>query len=697
MPGVFHATVCPHDCPSVCALEVEKTDVGRLGKVRGSARNAYTAGVVCAKVSRYAERYHHADRLLRPLRRTGPRGSGSFALIDWEAALDEIAEALARAEQRHGPETVWPYWYAGTMGFVQRDGIQRLTHAKRWSRFKSTICVSLSDAGWRAGHGRRWGVPAEEAGRHSDLITVWGTNPVATHVNLMSHVAKARKRGVPLVVVDPYRSGTAAQADMHLALRPGTDGALACAVMHVLFRDGHADRTYLAERSDHPDELEAHLVARGPEWAARITGLDVAEIEAFARLYGEAKAPWMRLGFGFTRSRNGAAAMHATSSIPVVKGAWRHQGGGALYNMGDLYHWDKTMIEGLDVMDPSTRLLDQSRIGPILTHDRRDLGEGPPVTALLIQNTNPMCIAPELNKVHAGFARDDLFVAVQEQFMTETAKQADILLPATMFIEHDDIYHASGHSRFQIGRQIFEPMGEARSNHFVVCALARRLGAEHPGFAMTEWELIEDLLARSGWPDARTVHESGGWEALPDWETAHFANGFATPSGRFRFKPDWAALGPDHARMPVLPDHLAITDETTPAHPYRLVAAPARQFLNTTFTELATSRGREIRPTALLHPEVMARLGIAKGEVVEIGNARGAVRLHAAPGERQHPDTIVVESIWPNGAWIGGVGLNQLISAEAAPPDGGAAIHDTAVWLKPVEGIIAKMETQRHR
>ncbi len=682
MPSAFHHTVCPHDCPSVCALEVEKTGDGRLAKVKGSQRNPYTAGVICAKVSRYAERYHHKDRVGYPMRRTGPRGSGQFARIGWEEALDRIADGLAEAEQRHGPETVWPYWYAGTMGFVQRDGIQRLTHAKRWSRFKSTICVMLSDTGWRAGYGKRWGVPAEEAGEHSDLVVIWGTNPVSTHVNLMSHVARARKRGVKLVVIDPYRTGTAEQADLHLAVRPGTDGALACAVMHVLFRDGHADRAYLEANTDAPREVEAHLASRGPDWAAAITGLAAGEIEAFARLYAAAEAPWIRFGFGFTRSRNGAAVMHAASCLPIVKGAWQARGGGGLYNMGDLYHWDKTTIEGLDVMDPATRLLDQSRIGPILMDDPYDLLGGPRVTALLIQNTNPMCIAPELNKVHQGFARDDLFVAVQEQFMTETAKQADILLPATMFLEHDDIYHASGHSRFQIGRKIFEPWADVRTNHFVVCELARRLGAEHPGFHLTEWELIEDLLARSGWPDAETVHESGGWEALPDDATAHYSNGFPTASGKFRFKPDWAAFGPDHAIMPTLPDHLAITDEITAEHPFRLVAAPARQFLNTTFTELDSSRKREHRPMALLHPDVMARLSIGDGDEIELGNTRGRVRLHARPAPAQHRDTIVVESIWPNDAWQGGIGLNQLLSADPAPPNGGAAIHDTAVWVR---------------
>jgi anaerobic selenocysteine-containing dehydrogenase len=675
-------SVCPHDCPSVCALEVERLDGGRLGKVRGSKRNPYTAGVICAKVARYAERFHHPERLTQPLRRVGAKGAGAFAPIAWDDALDDVAEAFTRAVQRHGSETVWPYFYAGTMGLVQRDGVNRLRHAMRYSGWHTTICVTLSDIGWRAGYGRRWGVIGEEM-VHSDLIVIWGTNPVNTQVNVMTHVARARKaRGARLVVVDPYRTGTAEQADVHLALRPGTDGALACAVMHVLFRDGHADLDYLEKYADDWRELRAHLETRTPHWAARITGLPVAAIEDFARLYGMTKRSYLRLGFGFTRTRNGAANMHAASCLPVVSGAWQYEGGGALYNQGDLYHWDKTNIEGLDVLDPGIRNLDQSRIGPILVGDRTDIGDGPPVTALIIQNTNPMCVAPELDKVQEGFARDNLFVCVHEQFMTETAQIADIVLPATMFLEHDDIYQASGHTRIQIARKLFEPYAECRTNHHVICELARRLGAVHPGFGMTEWQLIDDLLARSGWPDAEVIWRAGGFDAMPDYATSHHLNGYPTASGKFQFKPDWTKFGPDHARMPKLPDHFAIIDEIDEERPFRLVAAPARNYLNTSFTETPTSIAKEGRPTVLIHPEDARRLHIAAGDPVRLGNARGSVRLHAEVRDGQQPGVLVVESIWPNVAFEEGIGINALISAEAAPPNGGAVFHDTAVWLR---------------
>ncbi len=678
--------VCPHDCPSVCALEIERTPEGRLGRVHGSRRDPYTAGVVCAKVARYAERLHHPERLRHPLRRDGPKGSGRFVRIGWEEALDRVAEAFLEAERRYGPETVWPYYYAGTMGHVQRDGINRLTHVKRYSRFYSTICVRLADIGWEAGYGRRWGVPPEEIGEHSELIVVWGCNPVSTHVNLMTHIARARKeRGARLVVVDPYRSPTARQADLHLALAPGTDGALACAVMHVLFAEGYADWDYLRRYSDRPEELAAHLRSRGPAWAAAITGLSAEEITAFARLWGRTRRAYLRIGYGFTRSRNGAANMHAVSCLPVVTGAWRHPGGGALYSMSGLYRLDKTMIEGLDALDPTVRLLDQSRIGPILTGDAEALGGGPPVTAMLIQNTNPMCVAPELARVRAGFAREDLFVCVHEQFMTDTARMADIVLPATMFLEHDDIYTASAHSRLRISRRLFDPPGECRSNHRVIAELAKRLGADHPGFTMSERELIEDLLARSGLPDAARIHDGGGWEMLPDFATAHHLRGFPTADGRFRFRPDWSAFGPAHAVMPPLPDHLPVIEAATPERPFRLVAPPARHFLNTSFTETPTSLAKEKRPTALLHPSAMRRLGLREGDLVRLGNDRGSLLLHVAAAEGQRPETVVVEGIWPNRHWPEGIGINLLIGADPPPPAGGGAFHDTAVWLEPAQ------------
>ncbi len=680
---IVHST-CPHDCPSACALEVERLDARTIGRVRGAAAHPYTAGIVCAKVARYAERVHHPDRLETPLRRSGEKGVGAdaFEPISWDAALDEVAAALAGAVERHGPEAVWPYFYAGTMGLVQRDGIERLRHVVGYSLQHSTICSSLSEAGWLAGVGAKYGVDPREIAE-SDLVVCWGTNPVSTQINLMTHIDRARKqRGAKLVVVDPYRTGTAEVADMHLMPRPGTDAALACAVMHVAFRDGHADRDYMAKYTDAPEELEAHLESRGPEWAAGITGTGADEIEAFARLYGGTARSFIRVGYGFSRSRNGAANLFAVACLPAVTGAWQHRGGGALQSNGGLYPVDATLIQGLDARDAATRTLDQSRIGAVLAGEARDLGDGPPVTALFIQNTNPMTVCPDSLQVREGFARDDLFICVHEQFMTETASMADIVLPATMFLEHDDFYVGNGHTHFQVTRKVIEPYAECRSNHEVVCALAKRLGAEHPGFHMTAWELMEATLAASGLPDAGTLHDQHWLDCARPFEEMHFLSGFGHADKRFHFRPDWAALGADHERMPSLPDHAPITDAADAEHPFRLVAAPARNYLNTSFTETPGSIARESRPTVLVHPDDCAALGLADGDRLRIGNRQASVVVHVRPFDGLQPGVVVVESIWPNRAFEEGVGINALVSADPGPPRGGAVFHDTAVWLR---------------
>ncbi len=675
-------SVCPHDCPSTCALEVEVLAPDRIGAVHGAEANSYTAGVICAKVARYADRAHHPDRLTRPLLRTGPKGSKQFREISWDEALDRVAANFAETTEKHGSEAVWPYYYAGTMGLVQRDGINRFRHALRYSRQLNTICTALVETGWMAGVGRYIGPDPREMAQ-SDLIVVWGGNPVNTQVNVMTHIARARKeRGAKLVVIDPYRTGTAAVADLHLAPRPGTDGALACAMMHIAFRDGHTDRAYMAQYADDPARLEAHLAGKTPEWAAAITGLSTAEIENFAKLYCETQRAFIRVGYGFSRLRNGAANVHAVSCLPTVTGKWPHEGAGAFWNMRGSYHWNKTLIEGLDVLDPATRIMDMSRIGAVLTGDRTELGDGPQVYSLLIQNTNPITVAPNSNLVRRGFLRDDLFTCVHEQFMTETAGMADIVLPATMFVEHDDLYQAGGHPHIQIGPKLIDPPGECRSNHEVLQALATRLGAKHPGFDMTAMELVDATLRASGWPGAAEVIERKWIDTQPDFRASHFLDGFGHAGGKFRFAPDWRALGRLGAAMPELPDHTAMIDAASEAHPFRLVAAPARQFLNTSFTETPKSRAREVRPTALIHPDDAARLGITEGSLVRLGNALGEVLLHARLVHGQQPGVIVAESIWPHADHVGGIGINALTSDDPGPPMGGAVFHDTAIWLR---------------
>ena len=676
-------SVCPHDCPSTCALEVERLDKRTIGRIRGAKSNSYTAGVICAKVARYSERVHHPKRLLAPLLRVGAKGTGKFVEITWDEALDRVADEFKTKAGKYGSETVWPYFFAGTMGIIQRDGIQRLRHSMRYSRQAANICTELVQNGWIGGAGGPMGPDPRELAE-SDLIIVWGGNPVSTQVNVMAHISRARKeRGAKLVVIDAYQSPTAEVADDVLLVQPGTDGAVACAIMHVLFRDGFADEPYMEKYTDNWRELKEHLQDKTPVWAEKISGVSCQKIEALAREIGKTERTYIRIGYGFARSRNGASQVHAVASIAAVGGNFRFLGGGAFWSNRIVYHWNKTVVEGLDVLDPITRILDMSRIGPVLTFEDEAVRKGPPVTAMLVQNTNPAAVAPDTKRVLKGLKRDDLFLCVHEQFLTETAQLADIVLPATMFLEHDDIYQAGGHMHLQIHRAVIEAPEQTRSNHWVINELAKRLGAQHPGFGMTEWELIDKTLLDSGWPSADALLEKKWHDVQPSFADSHFLNGFPTSTGRFQFSADWSKLGPLGSKLPNYPDHCDNIDSATAEKPFRLITSPARNYLNTSFTETPTSKRKEVRPTVKIHPDAASQLCLEDGDKVRLGNEQGSVVLNVSIFSGLQTNVVVVESVWPNSAFEEGVGINTLISAEPGPPNAGAVFHDTAIWIKP--------------
>ncbi|MPR63658.1 molybdopterin oxidoreductase family protein [Ochrobactrum intermedium] len=690
-------SACPHDCPSTCALDVEILDERTIGRVRGAKDNSYTAGVICAKVARYAERVHHPDRLKHPLVRAGAKGEGQWKQASWEAALDLIAERFLKAEEDYGSESVWPYYYAGTMGLVQRDSINRLRFAKRYSNQFDSFCTNMAWTGYFAGTGSLTGPDPREMAK-ADVVVIWGTNAAATQVNVMTHAVRARKeRGAKIVVIDVYANATVRQADMGIVLKPGTDGAFACAVMHVLFRDGLADWDYLERYTDDPKGLEKHLQTRTPEWAAAITGLSVEEIEAFAHLVGKTKRTYFRLGYGFTRQRNGAVNMHAAASIACVTGAFLHEGGGAFHSNSGIFKMDKREIEGRAMQDVGLRFLDQSKIGRILTGDPEALYGGPPVMAMLIQNTNPMNVTPEQRLVRKGFAREDLFVAVHEQFMTDTAKMADVVLPATTFLEHDDIYRGGGQQHVVLGPKLIEPLDDARPNIFVINELAKRLGVGHlPGFDLDERSLIDNMNANSDLPHFDELKEKRFVDLQPPFEEAHYINGFKWPDGKFRFRPDWTGspspnkppevmgLQGPHQSIPEFPDHWEVIETADAEHPFRMTTSPAHNFLNSTFAETPTSLAKEIRPELLIHPDDAAELGIEDGERIEIGNHRGELVLHAVLREGQKRGVVVSEGIFPNSTFERGEGINILIGAEPAAPYGGLAVHDTKIWIRKI-------------
>lgn len=675
-------STCPHDCPSTCALEVERIDENTIGRVYGAKDNRYTAGTLCAKVARYAERIHHPDRLTQPLIRTGEKGVGidAFRPVGWDEALDKVAAKFVELTDRYGAETIWPYYFAGTMGHVNRDSINRIRNVMGYSRQHGSICTTLMDTGWTAGVGQVRGVDVTEI-KDSEVVVVWGGNPVNTQVNLMSHIAQARKNGGKFVVVDAYRTGTAKKADMHLMVKPGTDGALACAVMHILFRDGYANHEYMAQYTDAPAELEAHVAEKTPQWAQEICGVPVEQIEAFAKLYGGTRKAFIRVGYGFARSRNGSVNLHAVTCLPSITGAWAEQGGGAHYHSRDLYALNPQIIQATDRINTETRILDMSRIGEVLCGNKVDLAGGPPVTGLFIQNTNPATVAPDTRRVRDGLARDDLFTCVHEQFMTETAAFADIVLPASMFLEHDDMYTGGGHTFFQVTKKVINAPGECRSNHEVNNALLRRLGAEHPAMEMNEWEVIEASLALSGYPDAQSIYDNRWIDRSDGFDNMHFRSGFLHEDKKFHFKPNWSQLGPKHEGMPELPDHFDVIDNATRERPFRLVTAPARNYLNTSFTETPTSIAREKKPTLLVHPEDAKTLNVDDGEAVAVGNDQGSVELFVRLFDGLLQGVVIGESVWPGTAHKDGLGINTLTSSDAGYPNGGAVFHDTAVWI----------------
>ncbi|MBF0627226.1 MAG: molybdopterin-dependent oxidoreductase [Magnetococcales bacterium] len=663
-----HNSVCSLDCPGTCALQVT-IDQGRLQAIAGHPDHPMTRGVICGKVSRYHE-IQNGPRITVPLLRQGPKGMADFKEVSWDQALDHVAERLQAIMADPGPEAILPFSYGGTMGVIQRRAYARLTRRAGFSGLDGNICYSIGWAGWRAGVGLALGPdPAEMA--QSDLPILWGINAAATHISLMSHVKQARRQGAQLVVIDPYRNQTARLADLHLPLRPGTDAALAVAMMHVLLDEGLADRAYLQRLTDFDPALENHLAARPPEWAAPITGLDAAAIRAFARLYGQARAPFIRIGLGMSRQNNGAVNIHAVSCLPALTGAWNRPGGGALFATGGAFNLTAQPLPPPADPHHTPRLLDMSRLGEILT----DPNLAPPVLALLVSHANPAGSCPDLQRVYAGLARKDLFTVVHEQVMTDTARFADVLLPATTFLEQEDLYKAYGQYTLQRAKPVLPPTGAARSNHDLVNALARRLGYEDPSFRMDAAKTIDFVLAESHLPPSDQWQHP--WlDCAPSWAECHFVERFPQPDGRFHFRPGWS-----HADMPAFPDHWAVNHRDHPdearAYPLDFMTPPRLEVLNTTFS--ATPGPQRKPPMLWIHPEDAAKRQIEDGDRVAVFNGVGQLTMRARVTTDVRAGLTLCESNQPADAFPEGIGLNALSHARVTAPDGGPALHDNRV------------------
>ena len=680
---LISTSACPHDCPSTCTLDIEH-DNNSIFKINGNKENSYTKGVICAKVSRYRERTHNKNRLLYPLKRIGEKGSTKFRRISWDEALNIISEKLIKIKKDYGSEAIWPYYYAGTMGLLQRDSINRFRHEFDFSGQYSTICNTLPQAGWMAGVGSLMGPDPREV-KYSKVIVMWGGNPVSTQVNFMKHVQNARKKNNAfLIVIDPYLTKTAKIADLHIKLRPGTDGALACGIMKHLIENKKVDEKYLEKYAKGLSQLKTHLLKKDKNWASNISGVTYEKIITLSNLLSKTKKVFFRLGYGFTRQRNGSFNMHAVICIPTLLGAWKELGGGAFYNNGGIYNINKNLIEGLNFKNENIRMLDQSRIGPILNGNKSALKNGVAVKALFIQNTNPLVVAPETVLVRKGFQRKDLFVCVHEQFLTETAKYADIVLPATSFVEHNDIYIAGGHQHLTFGPKIIKELGECWSNNRLINELSKKMGSVKKEFSFSEEEFIDNTLKLSNLGSLKELKIKKFIDLQPEFNTSHFINGFGHKDKKFHLTAEWKINNKTFNKQFELPDHYDLIEKPSKKFPFKLVTAPAHNFLNSSFTETNASKSIEKKPKIKIHSKDMEKLNIKNNEIIEIGNNRAKLKIHTEAFDGILPGVVIVEGIWPNEFFIEGLGINSLIGADSPEPFGGAVFHDSAIWIKKI-------------
>jgi len=658
-------------------------EAGRITDVAGDSRHPFTRGVICGKVHDYAERVYGPTRVLTPLRRVGPKGEGRFEPIGWDEAVDEIAHRWRRVIAQWGAEAILPFSYGGTLGLVQNRAGHALFYALGASRLDRTICVSTAYAGWQGTLGTVTGNDSEQM-VDSELIVLWGINASHTHINAMTLVKQARRRGAFVVCVDPYRTPTARLADWHLMPRPGTDGALALGVMHVLIGEGRVDQDYIQRATLGFTALAQHVKQYDPERVAAITGLAAPDIVAFAHHYGATRAAFIRVGIGLSRHDNGGMTCRTIACLPALTGAYAHPAGGALLASSSAFGLSNAAVERPDLMPTAApRLINMIQLGRALT----DPDLAPPVKALYVYNANPASIVPNQELVLRGLAREDLFTVVHEQHLTDTTDYADLVLPATTSMEHTDCYKSYGHFYVQLARPVIAPEGEARSNWAVTRLLAPAMGLRDPHFSKSEDDLIREALA-SGDPSIEGI-------TLERLEAEHsvrlrigrpylpFADGAPTPSGKVEFLSETMA----QAGLPALPTYTPLVEgpehaELTRRYPLQCIVPPNRFFLNSSFSQSELMRRRQRGPAVLLHPVDGAARGIQSGDAVLVRSARGEARFTAELTDDTREGVAVVEGIWWSKHQPGGRGVNALTDDRTADMGGGPALHSNLVQVE---------------
>jgi anaerobic selenocysteine-containing dehydrogenase len=657
-------SVCPYDCPDACGLLVE-VEGGRAVAVRGDPDHPYSRGTLCPKMNRYQETVHSPLRLQTPLFRTGPKGAGEFRRASWDEAVAGIAGRWRAILAEHGGEAILPYSYAGTMGLVQRNAGHAFFHRLGASRLDRTICSPAKDAGWKAVMGATPG-PHPDQVLQSDLVVLWGINAVATNIHFVDRVKEARRRGARVWVVDTYETPTAALADRVVLPRPGSDGALALGLMHLLARDGLLDAAFLRDRVQGWTELrEQVLPGWPPERAAAVTGLAPAELTAMAQEFGRARAPFIRVGSGLSRYGNGAMTVRAIACLPALTGAYGRPGGGCLAGTSSAQAFDLGALTREDLLARPTRVVNMNRLGEALTALQ------PPVRSLYVYSSNPAAVAPDQNAVLRGLARQDLFTVVHERFMTDTARWADVVLPATSSLEHPDLYRAYGHYCVQRAEAAVPPVGKSKSNWEVFQLLGRAMGFEEPIFRRSARQVVDDLLAApSPWREGidRQALEAGRAVELRLPE-----DGFRTPSGRVEI------LNPRLARP--LPQWLP-THEESGRHPFRLMTGASLFSLNSTFGERGDLRLKRRGMRLAMNPADAAERALRGGQRVVAWNDLGEVVFDLEVSAKVPRGVVVAEGVFWMAHAPGERTVNALTSQRLTDEAGGSTFYDNRVDVR---------------
>jgi len=635
---------------------VTTVENGVATRVQGNPDHPHTDGVLCAKVSKYTERTYHPERILTPLKRSGAKGSGQFTPVTWDEALSDIAQRLQAIAAR-APEAILPYSYAGTMGLVQGESMdRRFFHRLGASLLDRTICASAGGEALVQTLGGKVGMKVEFFAQ-SQLILIWGSNSIGSNLHFWRYAQQAKRNGAKLVCIDPRKSETADKCHEHIALRPGTDASLALALMHELIAHDWLDHDYIAQHTLGWEQLRERALQWPPERAAEVCGIPVEQIRQLAQDYGTTKPAAIRLNYGMQRVRGGGNAVRAVACLPALIGAWRHRAGGLLLSSSGQFPVDRAALQRPDLLAGRTpRTINMSTIGDDLLCESSPKF-GPKVEAVVVYNSNPVAVAPDSGKVVQGFAREDLFTVVLEHFHTDTADYADYILPATTQLEHWDVHLAYGHTDVMLNRPAIAPVGQARSNAQIFRDLAARMGFADPCFADSD-----EALCRQAFGNAvdYALLESQGFATLagPD---APFAEGnFPTPSGRCEFfSARLAAQGMDG-----LPDHVPNHElqGTSARYPLAMISPPARNFLNSTFVNVKSLRTIEGRPLLEMHPDDAAARGIADGSTVRVFNDRGSYECHAEVSTRARPGVVNGLGIWWRKLGLNGTNVNEVTS-----------------------------------